>query len=140
MLLNLFRKLKQRPGWGVQVNTATAREDMRTLGNLPLSRRPLLIHECDRVALCDAIKHLIIGKVLALQMAFEANNPNLNMTRFTTRCFADWADEFQNRVIFNHMGLLLPLHHKEMVKNERCTLFYPQRQCEESFLERLGVP
>jgi hypothetical protein len=94
------------------------------LGSLPLSRRPLLIHECDRVTLRDAIKHFIIGKVLALLMAFEANDANLNMTRFTTCCIANWANESQSRSIINHIRFLLPFHLKEMVKNERCAIFH----------------
>jgi hypothetical protein len=93
------------------------------LGSLPLSRRPLLIHECDRVTLRDAIKHFIIGKAFPLIMTFKANDANLKMTWFTTCCFANWANELQNRNIFNHMGFLLPLYLKEMVKNERCAIF-----------------
>jgi len=85
---------------------------------MPLSRRPLLIHERGLVALCDAIKQRIISEFPAFRMRFGTSDANLNMAPLLSDCAANRAFKLQRRVSFVHLGFLLRIHQTGMVNIE----------------------
>ncbi len=53
-------------------------------------------------------------------MKLIPDNANLNMALFLTSSAANRANEFQGKVILNHLQCLLLPDEKEMVKKDRC--------------------
>ena len=94
------------------------------LGSLSLFRRPIRIEGRERLTLGGEVLECIVGLFRAFRMGFKEKNANVTMTPFTTGCFANRTNEFERRVLLNHLTFLLPLHLKKMVNIEQ-TANYP---------------